>query len=194
MAIKVIFWSCLVAALGYFAYQELTVVTDSISVKMHIPAKRSDVFRLLINPEFVPLKYQPLCVSVSNVTKSQEQDGPKTFQFIMKERVVLIGFFNISKMVAFLVNVTVIEENAIIRNRLNVMGGIVQVTQHWYMTDSKNNNGDETLLEDHFEFTTARLLSRFTKKEASAAHATMMKNIRQHFIDSSQKRNDDMSA
>ena len=60
MAMKVIFWSCLVAVLGYFAYQELTVVTDSISVQMNIPARRADVFRLLLDPEFVPLKFQPL--------------------------------------------------------------------------------------------------------------------------------------
>ena len=60
MAIKIIFWSCVVAVFGYFAYQELTFVTDSISVQEHIPAKRSDVFRLLLDPEFVPRKFQPL--------------------------------------------------------------------------------------------------------------------------------------
>ena len=60
MATKVIFWSCVVAVFAYFAYQELTVVTDSISVQVHLPAKRSDVFRLLLDPEFVPRKFQPL--------------------------------------------------------------------------------------------------------------------------------------
>ena len=121
-------------------------------------------------------------VGTNNVTRS-EQDGLKTIQYIMKERVVLIGFFNISKTITFQVNVTVMEENAVIRNRMDVMGKTFQVTQHWYLTDSKKGNKDETLLKDHFEFTTVRLLSRFAKKEASAAHNTMLKSIRQHFID-----------
>lgn len=80
-------------------------------------------------------------------------------------------------------NSTVIEENAVIRNRMDVWGGLLQVTEHWYVTDSKNGSGDETLLEDHWEFTTPRLFSGFIKEGAGAAHTTMMQNIRQHFIE-----------
>ncbi|KAJ7386952.1 hypothetical protein OS493_003910 [Desmophyllum pertusum] len=195
MAVKIIFWSCLVAILGYFAYQELTVVTDSISLQTVIPAKRSDVFRVLLNPEFVPLKFQPLCVSISNITTSQEQDGPKTFQFIMQERISFLGFHQISKVITFQVNVTVIQENAEIHNSMNPVGGIIQVRHTWKMTDSKSNGGeDETLLEDHFEFTTRCLLARFVKRTALGVHTDMLKSIRKHFIETSKKHNDDTSA
>lgn len=101
----------------------------------------------------------------------------------MTERVLLLEFLNISKTISFPVNTTVIEENAVIRTRLALMGGIFIVTQHWYMSDSTNGSRDETLLEDHFEFTTARILSRFVKTVASGAHNTMLKNIRQHFME-----------
>lgn len=59
MAAKMLLGSCLVAVLGYLAYQELTFVTTEFSLKMLIPAKRSEVFQLLDNPEFY-LKVHPL--------------------------------------------------------------------------------------------------------------------------------------
>ncbi|KAL9981417.1 hypothetical protein ACROYT_G010120 [Oculina patagonica] len=166
---------------GYFAYQELTVVTDSFSVQVHIPAKRSDVFQLLLDPEV--FKYQPLCVSVTDIIRSREEDGRKTSLFTYTEKVPLLPYFNISMTVSCQVNSTVIEENAVIRNRMDVWSGLLQVTEHWHVTDSKNGNGDETLLEDHWEFTTPRLFSRFIKKDAPPVHSTMMENIRQHFIE-----------
>ena len=60
MAFKIIFCSCLVAAIAYLTYQELTVITDSYSLEIVVPAKRSDVFRLLLDPKFVLLKFHPM--------------------------------------------------------------------------------------------------------------------------------------
>ena len=60
MAVRIIFGSCIVAVLSYLAYQELTFVTVEFSLKMDIPAKRSELFELLLdNPEFY-LKVHPL--------------------------------------------------------------------------------------------------------------------------------------
>jgi len=60
MALKIFFWSCLLAVLAYLTYQELTVVTDSYSMQIQIPAKRFGVFRVLVDPELFPLKIHPL--------------------------------------------------------------------------------------------------------------------------------------
>ena len=88
---------------------------------------------------------------------------------------------------------TVIEENAIIQNRVNLMGGTLQVRQRWYMylADSKIGSGDETLLKDHFEFTTVRILSRVVKRMSPLPHNYMLKNIRKYF-EISQGRNDNI--
>lgn len=60
MAVKVIFWSCLIAGLGYLAYQELKFATVELSLKVFVPAKRSDVFQMLMDkPEFY-LKVHPV--------------------------------------------------------------------------------------------------------------------------------------
>lgn len=63
-------------------------------------------------------------VRVSNITSSPEQDGSKTLQYINDERVPLLPLLNISQVITFQVNMTVIEENAIVQNRVNIMGGI----------------------------------------------------------------------
>lgn len=57
--VKIVLWSCLGAVLGYFAIQEFTVVTESFLIQKLIPAKRKDVFDLLINPDYI-LKFHPL--------------------------------------------------------------------------------------------------------------------------------------
>lgn len=96
-------------------------------------------------------------------------------------------------MIAFQVNLTVIEENAIIQNRVSLMSGTLQLKQHWYVADSKNGSRDETSLEHHFEFTTARVLSRVVKRRSPYAHNNMLKNIRQHFVDTSKGPHDNIS-
>ena len=96
-------------------------------------------------------------------------------------------------MIAFQVNLTVIEENVIIQNKASLMSGILQLKQHWYVADSKNGSGDETLLEHHFEFTTARVLSRVVKRRSPHAHNNMLENIRQHFVDTSKGPRDNIS-
>jgi len=194
MAFKIIFWSCLLAVLAYLTYQELTVVTDSYSMQIEIPAKRSDVFRVLADPELFPLKIHPLCVGVSNITRSPEQEGSKALQFINHDRIPLLPLLNISLKITFQVNLTVIEENAIIQNKANLIGGILQLKQHWYVADSKNGSGDETLLKHHFEFTTARILSRFMKRMSLVGHNNMLKSIRQYFVETSQGPNDNIST
>ena len=89
-------------------------------------------------------------------------------------------------MITFQVNLTVIEENAVIQNRVNLMGGILQLKQLWHVADSKNGSGDETLLKHHYEFTTVRILSRFVKRKSVLAHNDMLKNVRQYFVETSQ--------
>ena len=91
---------------------------------------------------------------------------------------------------------TVIEENAIIQNRVNFMGGILQIRQRWYLyvADSKNGSGDETLLKDHFEFTTVCILSRVVKRMSPPPHNNTLKNIRQYFEETSQGHNDNSST
>ena len=94
----------------------------------------------------------------------------------------------------FQVNLTVIEENVIIQNRVNLMGGVLQLKQHWNVADSKNGRGDETLLKHHFEFTTIRILSRVVKRKAHLAHNNMLKNIRQYFVETAQGPHDNIST
>ena len=131
-------------------------------------------------------------VGVSNITRSPQQDGSKALQFIFHERLPLIPLLNISQVITFQVNLTVIEENAIIQNKGNLMGGILQLKQHWNVADSKNGSGDETLLKHHFEFTTVHILSRVVKKMSLLAHNTMLKNIRQYFVETSQGSHDNI--
>lgn len=60
-ATKIIVWSCLVAVLGFLAYRELQVVTLGFSFDpLYIPAKRSDVFRMLIDEPEIWVKIHPL--------------------------------------------------------------------------------------------------------------------------------------
>ena len=59
-AAKLFLLSCLVAVVGYFTYRELQVSTLGLVKKIHIPAKRSDVFQKLFDdPEFY-VKIHPL--------------------------------------------------------------------------------------------------------------------------------------
>lgn len=133
-------------------------------------------------------------VRVSNITSSPEQDGSKTLQYINDERVPLLPLLNISQVITFQVNMTVIEENAIVQNRVNIMGWILQVRQRWYLADSKNGSGDETLLKDHFEFTTVRILSRVVKRMSPLPHNHTLKNIKKYFEETLQGRNDTIST
>ena len=46
---KIVYWSSVVAVLGFLAYRELQVDTLGFSLEpIYIPAKRSDVFRMLV--------------------------------------------------------------------------------------------------------------------------------------------------
>ena len=59
-AAKLFLLSCLVTVVGYFTYRELQVSTLGLVKKIHIPAKRSDVFQKLFDdPEFY-VKIHPL--------------------------------------------------------------------------------------------------------------------------------------
>lgn len=60
-AAKTIFLSCLVAALGFLVYRELQIVTVGFSLDpLYIPAKRSDVFRMLLEEPEVWVNIHPL--------------------------------------------------------------------------------------------------------------------------------------
>ena len=61
VATKILLLSTLVAVLGFLAYMELQVVTVGFSFEpLYIPAKRSDVFGMLMDdPEFW-VKVHPL--------------------------------------------------------------------------------------------------------------------------------------
>ena len=57
---RLILLSCLVAVFGYFTYKELQVNTLSLTKKIHIPAKRSDVFQKMFDDPESYLKIHPL--------------------------------------------------------------------------------------------------------------------------------------
>lgn len=51
--VKLALCSLLVAGLSYFAYRELQIDTRGLTINIHIPAKRFDVFRKMFDdPEF----------------------------------------------------------------------------------------------------------------------------------------------
>ena len=143
-----------------------------------------------------PFSFFYFSAGVSNINRSPEQNGSKVLQYIIDERIPLLPLLNISQLITFQVNMTVIEENAIIQNRVNFMGGILQIKQHWYLyvANSKNGSGDETLLKDHFEFTTVRILSRVVKRISPPPHNNMLKNIRKYFEETLQGHYDNISA
>lgn len=46
-----IFWPIFLTVLGYIAYQGLKVVTVGFVLQIIVPAKRSDVFRMLLDTD-----------------------------------------------------------------------------------------------------------------------------------------------
>ena len=60
-ATKIVLLSTLVAVLGFLAFMELQIVTVSFSFEsLYIPAKRSDVFRTLMDDPELWVKAHPL--------------------------------------------------------------------------------------------------------------------------------------
>ena len=79
-AVKLFLLSCLVAVVGYFTYRELQVSTLGLVKKIHIPAKRSDVFQKLFDdPEFY-VKIHPLWYVFHNREVSFEYSCPVVFK------------------------------------------------------------------------------------------------------------------
>ena len=74
-------------------------------------------------------------------------------------------------------------ENSVILNTANLTGGYFQINQKWVLSDSKNGEEDGTFLEDHFTFTTPRILSRLAKPQAQATHTGLLENIWRYFKD-----------
>ena len=60
------------------------------------------------------------------------------------------------------------------------MGGLLQTKQTWRMSDSENGSEDETVLEDHAEYTAPLVLAMLVKRKASAAHVVRNKDIRHY--------------
>lgn len=116
----------------------------------------------------------------------------KTVQFVVTEKTAIsLGFFEINQNITFPVNETVIEENAIIENRALLMGGYFTLKQRWKMADYTSGSGDKiSLLEDHFQVTSFRILLRYSMKVAFGAHNTITENIIQHFLKESKESND----
>lgn len=188
--VKIVVWSCLVAVLGYFASQEFAMVTESFSIQKLIPAERKDVFDLLINPDYL-LKFHSLCVGITNVTTVHGRDGTKTVQYVFHEApVISLGFFETRQIIIFPVNLTVVEENAIIESRASLMGGYFKIKQMWKMADYTNGNEKDviTSIEEHFEGTSFRILLRYSKKVAFGVHNNLVENMIQHFLKESKNQ------
>ena len=90
-AAKLILLSCLVAVFGYFTYKELQDNTLSLTKKIHIPAKRSDVFQKMFDdPEFY-LKIHPLwyvsvrCMTFANCRPQTAHCRPQIADCKLKE-------------------------------------------------------------------------------------------------------------
>ena len=118
---------------------------------------------------------------VSNIIKSQDEDGHRTVQLDYQEAVVFFGFYK--KQIGFQITATALEENSVILNTANLTGGYFQINQKWVLSDSRNGEEDGTFLEDHFTFTTPRILSRLAKPQARAAHTGLLENIWRYFKD-----------
>ena len=92
-AAKLILLSCLVAVFGYFTYKELQHNTLSSTKKIHMPAKRSDVFQKMFDdPEFY-LKIHPLwyvsvrgrCMTFANCSPQTADCRPQIADCKLKE-------------------------------------------------------------------------------------------------------------
>ncbi|KAM7432725.1 hypothetical protein ABFA07_016903 [Porites harrisoni] len=177
-AAKLFLLSCLVAVVGYFTYRELQVSTLGLVKKIHIPAKRSDVFQKLFDdPEFY-VKIHPLCTGVSNIVRFKDNEGRRVVQFDIHEKAVLFGFYDTGN-ITCQVTTKEKEKNTATQTTASLMNGIFQINQEFHMSDSEGG----TLLEDHASYTAPRILARIVLSEAHAAHSAILENTRQEFME-----------
>ncbi|CAH3174179.1 unnamed protein product [Porites evermanni] len=177
-AAKLIILSCLVAVFGYFTYKELQVNTLSLTKKIHIPAKRSDVFQKMFDdPEFY-LKIHPLCTGVSNIVRFKDNEGRRVVQFDIHEKAVLLGFYDTGNITFQITTNASKEKNTATQTTASLMNGMLQINQEFHMSDSDGR----TLLEDHASYTAPRILARIALSEAHSAHSAILENTRQQFM------------
>ena len=121
---------------------------------------------------------------VSNLVNSQDTDGRKIIEFDVRERLLLLGFYETSDF-TFHVVVKVIEEGVSTEMKADMWGGLVQINQRFDFSDAENGK-DGTMLTDYFSHTGLRIIVRFSIREAHAAHIAITQNIRHHFVNKSE--------
>ena len=119
---------------------------------------------------------------VSNIVRSQDQDGRKVVEFDVQERAVFLGFFDTGNF-TFHVTTTELKENTATQMRatMHMIGGMVHVhiNQGFHFSDSEEGG---TWLEDTFSHTARCIIGRVTSREAYDAHVGITENIKKYFV------------
>ena len=118
-------------------------------------------------------------IAVVNVVRWRDDDGCKTVKFDIQDRIVWFGFYESS--ISFQVTAKAAQENAVIQNTANLLGGMFQIKQRWLLSDSENG----TLLEDHPMYIMPKVFARLSRDQATTAHIDLLNNIGQYFKDHS---------
>ena len=119
---------------------------------------------------------------VSNIVRSQDEDGRRMIEFDIQESFVLFGFQ--SNNFTFPVTMKVIEEDAATELMAQQLYGMIKIHQGFDLADAKEGG---TLLADSADYTAPHIIARFVLWQAEAAHTAITQNIRQHFMEIAKK-------
>ena len=121
-----------------------------------------------------------LCsTGVSNIVRSQDEDGRRMIEFDIEESFVLFGFQ--SNNFTFPVTMKVIEEDVATELIAQQLYGMIKIHQGFDLADAKEGK-DGTLLADSADYTAPHIITRFVLRQAEAAHTAITQNIWQHFM------------
>ena len=116
---------------------------------------------------------------MSNIVRSQDEDGRRMIEFDIQESFVLFGFQSNNFTVP--VTMKVIEEDAATELIAQQLYGMIKIHQGFDLADAKEGK-DGTLLADSADYTAPHIIARFVLRQAEAAHTAITQNIRQHFM------------
>ena len=117
---------------------------------------------------------------MTNVIRSQDQDGRRTVQFDMHEEGRFLG---LTSKIQIQLTVKEIEENVATQMSGSQLKGWFQFNQGFRLTDCKEGG---TMLEDHCQYTAPRFLARYIRGVGLAQHAAITENTRIYFLEVSQ--------
>ena len=123
-------------------------------------------------------------IGVTNIIRSQDDDGQSTVQFDIHEKLVLLGFAKVFK---FQLTVKEVQESVATHmsaNLMDLMGGWFQLNQGFHMTDYEDGG---TLLEGHCQYAAPRFFARYIRGVGLAQHTAITVNTRKYFMKESQQ-------